>query len=507
VGCGETRAVHSRLLQDALRAFTEEVSAALQDELADGAEIPFELESSPGRRRRGGASLYSYRPLTDRFIRERWPELSRLGGHGSAVSALDAFDGLERYLAAHGAGPARRSQHPRARVSEALRAFVEDVFRDQSDFRLQPERIDAALVRLDAAAAPDAGSVTLVATLHGVAIVSPEVMISEGLGIARPEALSGLPEEALWSDPFPSSHASDGASQEKLIVTLRVSERGGATARAIAEGRMQLRQLLRALRLFGDGRIALGPLAWACTGDGPFRPVPLSLHGRPHGMLLIQPDQEDELRAFCSLLSRRAPSTSPAREPLGWALRRWEMGCERGSEHEALTDHLLALQALLDPERASEGLLAGRVAALCAPPQRRREMAERMLRAIDLERTIVSGEAPERSPGLGLCSEVAAHLGALLRDVICGHLDSDLAGLADELLLSGSASGEERPGAPDERGRGDEPDVAQRLSAPEDRGRRASADEVRGDLRERVDVLDVLVEVGDQQRLRISDGA
>ncbi len=31
---------------------------------------------------------------------------------------------------------------------------------------------------------------------------------------------------------------------------------------------------------------------------------------------------------------------------------------------------------------------------------------------------------------------MADHLRALLRDVICGHLDLDLAGLADELLLA-----------------------------------------------------------------------
>ena len=323
---------------------------------------------------------------------------------------------------------------------------------------------------------------TLVATLHGVAVASAEVTIAEGFAIARPEALSELPEEALWSDPFPSRGVSGGSPAERLIVTLRVSERDGGSERAIRDGQMQLRHLLRALRLFGDGRIALGPLAWACSGDGPFRPVPLSLRGRPHGMLLIQPDQEDELRAFCSLLARRSPSTFPATEPLGWALRRWEMGCERDSEHEALTDHLLALQALLDPERASEGLLAGRLAALCAPREARRQMAERMLKAIALERTIVNGEAADRAPSLGLCREVAAHLGALLRDVICGHLDRDLAALADELLLSGASTNEQRPSA-------------------------ASAEKLRSDLREGVDVLDVLVEVGDQQRLRIPDGA
>ena len=35
-----------------------------------------------------------------------------------------------------------------------------------------------------------------------------------------------------------------------------------------------------------------------------------------------------------------------------------------------------------------------------------------------------------------LATELADHLRALLRDVICGHLDGDLVGLADELLAA-----------------------------------------------------------------------
>jgi hypothetical protein len=41
---------------------------------------------------------------------------------------------------------------------------------------------------------------------------------------------------------------------------------------------------------------------------------------------------------------------------------------------------------------------------------------------------------------------VADHLRALLRDVICGHLTTDLVGLADELLLEPIGSGEELTG-------------------------------------------------------------
>jgi hypothetical protein len=46
---------------------------------------------------------------------------------------------------------------------------------------------------------------------------------------------------------------------------------------------------------------------------------------------------------------------------------------------------------------------------------------------------------------LALARELAGHLGALLRDVICGHLAPDLAGLADELLAA-PAEGEGEQG-------------------------------------------------------------
>jgi hypothetical protein len=143
-------------------------------------------------------------------------------------------------------------------------------------------------------------------------------------------------------------------------------------------------------------------------------------------------EQEDELRAFCNLVSRRAP----AGNELAWALRRFEMGCERSSELEALSDNLLALRAMLEPEGPASGLLAGRLAALCATPERRLALTERAVQAIALERATIAGTGREQHGARALAQEVADHLRALLRDVICGHLDPDLVGLADELLLA-----------------------------------------------------------------------
>ena len=60
--------------------------------------------------------------------------------------------------------------------------------------------------------------------------------------------------------------------------------------------------------------------------------------------------------------------------------------------------------------------------------------------AVTLERTIVAGLAQSETGADLLADELAGHLRALLRDVLCGHLDSDLRTLADELLAEAAGT-------------------------------------------------------------------
>jgi hypothetical protein len=391
-----------------------------------GEEVSFELDSRSARR--GSTPLYCYRPLTGAFIAERMPALRSLPAYAKAEALLDEHDALDRYFAS--AGDDRPRGGGRDRADAALLMLLSDVFEEQTDFKLHSERLERALDRLDGPSLLTAGEVTLVATLHGLTISSPELQLTRGLLIAQPDALQEAPEQAL---PMLGARGED----DHMLVVF--TARDLDPQQAITEGMDVVRELLRALRLFGDGRIALGSRAFTRVGQTPWNTIALGHGGRPHGMLLVTPDQEDELRGFCNLVSRRAPHANT----IAWALRRFELGCERPSEYEGISDHLLALRALLgdpselEPNDAPEGLLAGRLAALCATPENRATLTERTLAAIAIERQVISGVATERASGLTLARDISNHLRALLRDVICGHLPADLASLADELLLSG----------------------------------------------------------------------
>jgi hypothetical protein len=423
--------MRSRQLQTALTEFLDAAGGYLRGEVAAGAEVPFELGSRAARRGPRATPLYCYRALTAPFIAEREPALRRLPAHAEAVKLLEGFDGLDRYLTSVRLDASRTKG--RARARDALTAILDDVFDEQSDFELRPERLRAALDRLERAELASPGEVTLVATLHGVMIASAELSLTKGLKIAQRDALEGVPEGAV---------SAGGAGHEKHLIVVFGAEEDDARA-TLLKGGAVLQDLLRSLRLFGDGRVCLGALAWARVGAGPWTPMALGTGGRPRGMLIVSAEQEDELRAFCSLISRRAPH----RNELAWALHRFELGCEREDAYQALTDHLLALRVLLEPEGPPSGLLAERLAALCATPEQHVAMTERIEQAQALERATIAGTAARDAAGQALARDIADHLRALLRDVICGHLAPDLVAVSDALLDAAEEAAEQAEAA------------------------------------------------------------
>ncbi len=462
--------MRSLQLQAALSQFVEDAAALLHAEIAAGAEVGFELAQQSGRRRSGTPALYCYQPLTGEFIAERAIALERLPSYTEAATLLAGFDGLDRYLTSIGVDIGRTSGS--AGVRAAIGSMLREVFAEQTDFELRPERLQAALDRLEQSTLGSSSEVTLVATLHGLIVSSAEIPLTKGLTIAQPTALEGLPPGAL------ATSEEDGSGH--LVVVLALDE--DDAREAIARGREVLKDLLRALRLFGDGRVTLGALAWVRVGAGSWNATALGAGGRPRGLLVVGVEQEDELRGFCNLVSRRAPHGNE----LAWALQRFELGCERPSPYEALTDHLLALRALLtrphevEPEGSGSALLATRLAALCATAEERPHLAERTFQAIALERAVVDGSVVEHAGGEILAKEIADHLRALLRDVICGHLTADLVALADRILLE---SGPEREPEP-------QPEELTVRAMPV---AAASGEEVFGDLVQNEEILDIFI--------------
>ncbi len=340
--------------------------------------------------------------------------------YAPALRALSALDGVEAYLRQR--GEARIPAERRECADAALRVFLSVVFAERSEFGFDPDRFETAYEELESALYEGRALTTVVAPLLGVGLDpdTTEVALGEGLSLMRGDALDDAPSEAVWGD---------GGGPHVLVMLTTAQDRAAPAPVSVARARF--RRTLTALRLFERGGYALGPVAWARIDTGAWRTVAVAGSGRPGLPLRIAAEQEDELRAFCNLVARRTPRSGE----IAWALARFEMGCERLAPFEALTDYLLALRALLEPEGPASGRLAGRLAAICARPEDRAAVAERTAHAISLERAVIGGLAPAH-PGVdALVGELTEYLRALLRDVLCGHLDSDLCGVADELLV------------------------------------------------------------------------
>lgn len=391
---------------------------ALCAETASGAEISFELIDAAGGPR-GRVPLYCYRPLTGEFIRDRLGLLSGLATYPPALRAVRSLDGVEAYLTRR--GEARIPSEERERGDLALRSFLLALYDERTDFEFDQDRFEAAYGELEQALYEGRAVTTVVAPLLGIALdpATSELALGEGLSLVRGDALEDAPPDAVWGE----------RDEPNVLIVLSAAQDRAAPA-PVSVARARFRRTLSALRLFEHGGYALGPVAWTRIDAGAWRVLPLGGSGRPGLPRQIAGEHEDELRAFCNLVARRTPRGGE----VSWALARFEMGCERLAPFDGLTDYLLALRALLEPEGPASGRLAGRLAVICARPEDRAATAERVAHAISLERAVIGGLAPAHPGADALVDELARHLRALLRDVLCGHLDSDLCAVADELL-------------------------------------------------------------------------
>lgn len=408
-------------LHHLLEAFTVEASGRLSAELAAGADMPFEVVAERG----GTAALYCYQPLTKEFIASRLEMLAELETYPPAAAALADCEAAAIYLQEHGV--ARVPGERRGIGEAAIGTFLACVYSERSDFGFEPVHFEAAYRELERALYEGHCTATVIAPVLGVALdpATTQLSLGDGLSLVRGDVFADAPAEAVWGD----------GDEPNVLALLTVGQERSARP-PISIARVRFRRILTALRLFERGGYAIGPVAWARTEAGSWRPVAIGSSGRPRLVTVVPAEQEDELRAFCELVGRRLPGGGE----LAWALSRFEMGCERLAPFEALTDYLLALRALLEPEGPSSGRLAQRLAVICAAPDKRAALAERTARAISLERAVVTGLAAAGEGADALVEELAEHLRAILRDALCGHLDADVGSVADGLLAEAAAA-------------------------------------------------------------------
>lgn len=411
-----------RQLHDALRAYAEQAGHQLAADAAAGADIPFEVVESSGRRRHEPA-LYCYRPLTGEFVRSRIAVLGRLPGYPPAARMLEQLD-VTGYLRAQ--GETRIPERARDRADAALRLFISAVYADTTEFELTDARFGPAYAALEETLLGGRTQTLTVVSVLGLEIESERIPLGEGLELCADSAVPDAPLEAL---------AAVGPGDAVLAALSTIDDPDGPSPATVARAR--LRRLQTALRLFDSEAPALAPVAYLRTAGGPWGALALGIGAHaPRGRLALRADEEDELRGFCSLVARRAPREGE----IAWALRRYELGCDRLDPLDGLTDHLLALRALLEPEGPHSGLLPTRVAALCAPPEERAQLIALTGHAIAAERAAVASLTPSDGSSQQAAAELADHLRAVLRDVVCGHLDSDLRAVADRVIAEGPAT-------------------------------------------------------------------
>jgi len=428
VPAANRRRVRNRVLHDHLRTFAEHAAERLNAAVEGGIEIPFEVTERPGQT----SVLYTYSPLSDRFVRERFGELRRLEGFGPALLALSKIEGLSAYLRVLGQSYVPTSERDRAEA--ALREFLARVWEETSSFELEQSRFEKAFRELESVVYENTVVNTVLTPLPGVRMDGGRWDLGSGIELVRGD-LCDAPPEAIWSP--------GREEREPTTIAVMTVETTPKDPPPLASARLEFRKLLTTLRLLKAGGAALGPTAWWRLDDGPWQTLPLGHAGRPRaGGYSLEPGDREELSELFELVRLR---------PLGggalpWALARFEMGCERAFALEGLSDHLLAVRALLDGEEPSPVGLSTRLAALCAEPGDRAPLETRVVQALELERLVMRGELDARAlRAIGADSadavahDLERHLRAVLRDMVCGYLDPDVKRIADDLLRAESA--------------------------------------------------------------------
>lgn len=387
----------SERLEEALRRLAVEAADLFEELLASGAEMPFEIEPSDDT----PLPMYSYTPLTGDFITRHMAELRR----------LEAFVEV-RELASE----------------EAAIGFMVGLWQGKTDFEIAGDPLQGAVDAVLATAAPTDAETTaageVIVPLVGFHMPGDEIEL-DGVRIIRADSVDDAPLDALEAVRGPKGRTGFLAQVSTGVAAV-------APAAAVAD---DLRRALRTMRFFRPGAVGLAAHGWA-RHPGGWERFDTGVSRPRHGGYRLTGNEAAELENFARTLTERG-----ARLPaLDWAAARFDLGAERSSLIEALSDYLLALRGLLEGGGPANLGLSARVAALTCEGADEREVARRSIeRALRIERKLMSGARfrPSRDASpLATIGEVEELLRRVLNGLATGELNGDLRAKADEVLLA-----------------------------------------------------------------------
>jgi hypothetical protein len=404
--------VRDFLLNESLRRLATEAATRFNAMVAEGEQIPFDVATDTAE----DSPFYSYVPQTGRYVEERTGELHGLVSWSAAREAVVEAGVASTYLEGRGE---MVPPEPGARAERMLEVFTVELFKDGNGFALDRDKLEAQVATLDAEAMSADDADQLIVPIVGLRMSMNRLQLPNGVRIIRADQVTA-PVEAMRSEGM------GRAAWEPQF--LAVAEQGTDGADAALD---QLRELISVMRMFKVGGIGLGPVAFAPTGEDTWcRIITGAPSTRPGGYRLSE-DEGTELAEFAALLEQR-PDPDGA---LTWAVGRFEMGCERESAMEGLSDHLLALRAVLEGHGPVGASLPLRASALIADENFDRiEARERVEEVLELERALMNGRMLDHA--IELATWIEDGVRRLLRQAALGELGSDLSTIADETLIT-----------------------------------------------------------------------
>jgi hypothetical protein len=404
--------VRDFLLNESIKRLATEAATRFSSMVAMGEEIPFDVAADGGE----DSAFYSYVPMTGRYVLDHAEELRSLPSFAAAREATVEAAVAAPYLEARGeAVPA----DPGVRADLMLTIFFASLWEGAAGFALDRERLEAALATLDAESRDADQAEVLIVPVVGLRMSVPRLQLPHDVRIVRADSIEA-PVDAMRSEGMGRA-----AWEPQYLAVAEQDADGGAEAAL-----MQLRELISVMRMFKGGGIGLGPYAFAPTGEGCWRRIATGAPATRTGGYRLGEAEAEELVDFAAALEAR-PDPDNA---LTWAVGRFEMGCERPTALEGLSDHLLAMRAVLEGHGPVGASLPLRAAALIEDDSMDRLQArERIEDVLELERAMMNGLPVERAVELATWMEEGTR--ELLRQAALGDLGSDLSTTADETLI------------------------------------------------------------------------